>query len=166
MTATVLTGATSATPYSQTLAASGGQPPYSWNLLSGALPNGITLATNGVLSGTSTTGGIFFFDVQVTDSMAATATQTLALIVMTNAVISPGRMALIPSGWFVMGNSIGDGDITDATTTNIYVSAFYMDTNLVSYDQWQTVYAWAINHGYGFSQCWSGQGGKSSGARR
>ena len=59
-------------------------------------------------------------------------------------------MVLIPAGWFTMGNSIGDSDITDATPTNTYVSAFYMDTNLVSYSQWHGVYSWATSHGYGF----------------
>jgi formylglycine-generating enzyme required for sulfatase activity len=51
-----------------------------------------------------------------------------------------------------MGNSIGDSDITDANPTTVALSAFYMDTNLVSYAQWQSVYNWAINHGYGFFQ--------------
>jgi sulfatase modifying factor 1 len=49
-----------------------------------------------------------------------------------------------------MGNSLGDTNILDASPTNVYVSAFYMDTNLVSYGQWQSVYNWATNHGYGF----------------
>jgi formylglycine-generating enzyme required for sulfatase activity len=62
----------------------------------------------------------------------------------------PVGMVLIPAGSFVMGNSIGDGDIHDATPTNVYVSAFYMDTNLVSYSQWQTVDSYATSHGYGF----------------
>jgi formylglycine-generating enzyme required for sulfatase activity len=49
-------------------------------------------------------------------------------LLTTNA---PG-MALIPAGWFTMGDQ-ADGDISlDATPTNIYVSAFFMDVNLVS----------------------------------
>ena len=64
--------------------------------------------------------------------------------------IAPAGMALIPAGVFTMGNSIGDSDITDAATVTANVSAFYMDVNLVSYSQWQTVYNWATNHGYGF----------------
>ena len=76
----------------------------------------------------------------------------------------PSGMALIPAGAFTMGNSIGDGDITDANPTNVTVSAFYMDMNLVSYSQWQSVYSWATNHGYGFVNAGVGQGGESSGA--
>ena len=37
------------------------------------------------------------------------------------------------------------------------VSAFYMDTNLVSYSQWQSVYSYATNHGYGFDYAGSGK---------
>jgi formylglycine-generating enzyme required for sulfatase activity len=66
-------------------------------------------------------------------------------------------MALIPGGSFTMGNSIGDSDITDATPTNVYVSAFYMDKNLVSYSQWQSVYSWATNNGYSFDDVGSGK---------
>ena len=64
---------------------------------------------------------------------------------------TPDGMALIPAGFFRMGNSIGDSDITDAKPTNVYVSAFYMDTNLLASNQWVTVYAYATNHGYGFN---------------
>ncbi len=65
-------------------------------------------------------------------------------------------MVLIPAGLFRMGNYLfyqsatNDTDITDANPTNITVSAFYMDVNLVSSNQWRTVYSYATNHGYGF----------------
>ena len=58
-------------------------------------------------------------------------------------------MVLIPAGAFTIGNSIGDADITDATPLSVTVSAFLMDSNLVSWSQWQSVYSWATNHGYG-----------------
>jgi hypothetical protein len=63
---------------------------------------------------------------------------------------TPAGMALIPAGWFTMGNSIGDSDITDANPTNVYVSAFVMDVNLVNYGLWINVYAYATGHGYNF----------------
>jgi formylglycine-generating enzyme required for sulfatase activity len=68
-------------------------------------------------------------------------------------------MALIPAGAFTMGDTL-DGE-SDAIPTNIYVSAFYMDTNLVSYSQWQTVYAYATSHGYGFHNAGSGKAGNN-----
>lgn len=62
-------------------------------------------------------------------------------------------MALIPAGSFIMGDTVDA--IPDAMPTNIYVSAFYMDTNLVSYGQWQSVYAYATNNGYVFDNAGS-----------
>ena len=68
----------------------------------------------------------------------------------------PPGMAFIPAGVFTIGNSIGDPDITNATPTNVIVSSFYMDVNLVTYSQWLSVYNWATNHGYGFDNPGSG----------
>jgi hypothetical protein len=78
--------ATIGLPYSQTLTASGGTPPYLWSVLSGALPNGIGLSpSSGVLSGTPAAAGSFTFTVRVSDSTAPTqltATTTLTLNVV------------------------------------------------------------------------------------
>src|ERR1700683_3255749 len=64
-----LSSATETTPYSVGLAAMGGVPPYSWEVSSGTLPGGFTLASNtGVLSGTTTQIGTFIFSATVTDS--------------------------------------------------------------------------------------------------
>ena len=68
--------------------------------------------------------------------------------VTATALATPQGMALIPAGLFTMGDSL-DGQ-SYATPTNITVSAFYMDNNLVTYAQWQSVYFWATNQGYGF----------------
>jgi formylglycine-generating enzyme required for sulfatase activity len=59
---------------------------------------------------------------------------------------TPAGMALIPAGWFTMGDTL-DGE-SDATPTNIYVSAFIMDVNLVNYGLWTNVYDYAISQGY------------------
>jgi formylglycine-generating enzyme required for sulfatase activity len=67
----------------------------------------------------------------------------------------PSGMALIPAGSFTMGDTL-DGE-SDAIPTNVYVSAFYMDTNLVSYSKWQTVYNWATANGYGFDNAGLGK---------
>jgi hypothetical protein len=55
-------------PYNQTIAASGGVSPLTFTLSSGALPPGLTLATNGVISGTPTSSGSSAFTVKVTDA--------------------------------------------------------------------------------------------------
>jgi formylglycine-generating enzyme required for sulfatase activity len=67
----------------------------------------------------------------------------------------PSGMALIPAGSFTMGDTL-DGE-RDAIPTNVTVSAFYMDVNLVSYSQWQSVHDWATNNGYGFVHAGSGK---------
>jgi hypothetical protein len=63
--------------YSQSLAASGGQSPYTWSLAPGwtNVPFGLTLGANGVLSGTPDGFGAAFFGVRVTDDLGATADQ-------------------------------------------------------------------------------------------
>lgn len=64
-------------------------------------------------------------------------------------VVAPPGMALIPAGSFTIGDTLGE--IGSAPPTNVYVSAFFMDTNLVTYyEQWSPVYAYANSHGYGF----------------
>lgn len=63
-------------PYSFQLEADGGTPPYTWARISGdALPQGITLSTGGLLSGTPKTSGESTFTLRVTDSAAATLDQ-------------------------------------------------------------------------------------------
>jgi len=66
-------------------------------------------------------------------------------------------MASIPAGSFTIGDTL-DGE-SDAIPTNIYLSAFYMDTNLVSLSQWQGVYSYATSHAYGFEHAGAGKAG-------
>ena len=68
----------------------------------------------------------------------------------------PSGMALIPAGSFTMGDTL-DGESDATPTVSVTVSAFYMDVNLVSSNQWQSVYYWATNHGYGFVNAGSGK---------
>src|ERR1022692_1974356 len=79
ITTSSLPAGTVGVPYSQTLAASGGSPPYSWSLFSGALPAGLSLAAGGTISGTPGTAGPSSFTVRVTDSASASATAALSL---------------------------------------------------------------------------------------
>jgi hypothetical protein len=65
-------------PYSATLKATGGLPPFTWSIGSGTLPPGFSISADGVISGTPTTLGSTTFKVQVTDSQSPTAAIDLA----------------------------------------------------------------------------------------
>ena len=71
--------------------------------------------------------------------------------VNTNLIMAfnpPAGMVLIPAGEFTIGDTLdGEGD---AIPTNVYVSAFYMDVNLVSSNLWKGVYTYARSQGYAF----------------
>ena len=80
--ASPLTAGTVATAYSNTISASGGTGPYTFTVTSGTVPAGLTLATNGSLSGTPTAGGSFNFTITATDTVGgATGSQAYALTV-------------------------------------------------------------------------------------
>jgi hypothetical protein len=66
-------------PYSQTLHAAGGLPPYTWSVASGNIGAGLNLSADGVISGTPTTAGTSVFAVRVTDSAQQSITRTLAI---------------------------------------------------------------------------------------
>ena len=70
------------TPYPTTqLTASGGTPPYSWSISSGALPAGMSLSSSGVISGTPTTAGTYNFTVHVSDSASHAATWNASIVI-------------------------------------------------------------------------------------
>jgi hypothetical protein len=97
ITTTTLANATSGTAYSTTLAATGGQSPYKWGLVSGTLPTGMTLSTAGVLAGTPSQNGTFNFTVSATDSEAIPWVASLPLSLLVSAPLSITTTSL-PSG--------------------------------------------------------------------
>jgi hypothetical protein len=81
-TSTPMVGGQQGSAYSQALTAVGGVTPYTWSLTGGTLPTGLSLDSLGDLTGTPATLGTFAFTVQVTDRANHTATQALALTVV------------------------------------------------------------------------------------
>src|SRR5580704_13862878 len=73
-TASPLPSGVSGTPYSTTIFASGGTPPYTFTLV-GNGPVGLSISASGSLSGTPSQIGTFGFTVQVTDNRQITATK-------------------------------------------------------------------------------------------
>ena len=65
-------------------------------------------------------------------------------------------MVMIPAGSYNRGDNL-DSE-SDAPVYSVFINAFLMDSNLVTYGQWQTVYNWAITNGYSFDNPGSGKG--------
>jgi len=98
VTPAALPSATVAQAYSQSFAAAGGVAPYTYAVTAGALPAGLTLASNGALSGTPTAGGTFNFTVTATDSSTGagpyTASQAVTLTVNGSTIaVTPTALA-------------------------------------------------------------------------
>src|SRR5664280_2673123 len=120
ITTKALPAGTTSVPYSATLGAAGGTPPYTWTIL-GNLPSGLMLnASTGLISGTPTTGGPSGITLKVQDSATPPATALspiLALVInpaLTNAALT-GNFAFSFSGYnsgtpvFMAGRFTTDG---------------------------------------------------------
>ncbi len=90
LTSSLPEGATG-TPYSQTLAANGGTGALNFSILSGNLPQGLTLASSGLISGTPAQSGSFTLTFRVTDSATPPQTADLVLVL---AVAAPTPLTL------------------------------------------------------------------------
>jgi hypothetical protein len=89
------------TLYSTTLAASGGTTPYSWTIVAGALPPGLSFAASGLISGSPTTAGTFSFYAQVTDKSVPAQSTIAPFVLNISAVITPlliSSSAALPDG--------------------------------------------------------------------
>jgi formylglycine-generating enzyme required for sulfatase activity len=79
----------------------------------------------------------------------------LTLLASVSVYASPSSkgMAAITNGWFLRGDANDANANGDAPTNQVFVSAFQMDTNLVSVALWQQVYNYAMNtnQNYGFT---------------
>jgi hypothetical protein len=110
-------------PFSETFTQTGSIGTATFTLGSGTLPAGITLATNGVLSGTPTQPGSFPITVTVTDSNGCTgtsATYTLVIacqtITVTNPANTTGPAGAPFSETFTQTGAIGTATFTTAST--------------------------------------------------
>ena len=82
ITTTSLPNARRNKSYSRTLAATGGLAPYTWSVVGGNLPPGLTLnASTGVVSGKATTIATYNFTVQARDSQGTPVTDTQSLTI-------------------------------------------------------------------------------------
>jgi len=93
ITTTGLPDGTTTVAYSQSLAASGGDGSYTWSITAGALPDGLSLAADGTISGTPSAAASSTFTTKVTDATGRTASVELSLEVATPVVISTTSLA-------------------------------------------------------------------------
>jgi uncharacterized protein (TIGR03437 family) len=94
-----LPNAQAGAPYNQTVKSSGGIPPNTWSIVSGALPGGVALdRTNGTISGSPEAAGQFSFSIKVADSFASFSTAAL------NITVDPAALAL-PAQTTASGNA-------------------------------------------------------------
>jgi hypothetical protein len=83
--------------YSQQMAATGGVPPYTWSVSSGALPPGVSLnSSTGLISGTPTAAGNFGFQLAVGDKAEGKASAAFTIVVAGKLAIS--TPSPLPSG--------------------------------------------------------------------
>lgn len=68
--------------YHALLEATGGEEPYAWVLESGALPPGLGLSAEGIISGSPAQTGMYGFSVQVADEGGQNASQSLEIEVL------------------------------------------------------------------------------------
>jgi Ca2+-binding RTX toxin-like protein len=93
-----LPGATLGKAYAQAISSTGGTLPNTWSIASGSLPPGLALsATTGVISGTPTAAGTYAFSAKLTDSVGASATKPLSIVVAA-AVTPPPPPPPAPTG--------------------------------------------------------------------
>ena len=67
--------------YAQSLAASGGTPPYKWSTANGTLPPGLSLDPSGRISGKPNAAGGWSFTLTVTDSASKTKSQDFTVTI-------------------------------------------------------------------------------------
>jgi hypothetical protein len=105
---------------STALQASGGVPPFTWALApaSNPLPTGLSLASDGTISGTPTAAGTFDFTVQVTDSQPVITTANLSITVGNPGLLT-GDYAFEFSGFDSSGGVVVAGSFTADGAGNI-----------------------------------------------
>jgi hypothetical protein len=84
--------------FSQTLTASGGTAPYTFSVVSGALPTGTTLSVAGglgLVSGTPTTNGTYTFTIRASDANNCGVDRAYTVIITTSVPTMPEMFLIL-----------------------------------------------------------------------
>jgi hypothetical protein len=85
--------------YTTSLSATGGTQPYTWSLIAGSLPGGISLSSStGVISGMPTTAGSSTFVAQAQDATGSKASATFTIVITTSAPQLGLGVTTLPNG--------------------------------------------------------------------
>lgn len=79
--AEVLQSGTTGVAYSETVTSPSGVSPFTFSLLSGALPTGLSLSSGGVISGTPSVAGTYTFTIRATDANGSTGDTPFEIII-------------------------------------------------------------------------------------
>lgn len=104
ITNTSLPGGVEGVAYSATMLATGGVAPYTWSIMQGALPTGLTMSASGVISGAPTAAGSYSFVVRVLDSQPVASTRSFTVVIGAGLKIS--NTSPLPSGTVGRGYSL------------------------------------------------------------
>ncbi len=115
-------------PYEYTLTATGGIEPYTWSIISGALPDNLTLdGSTGIISGTPIEDGDFSFTFQVEDAEGNIETKSCGMSVISGECTE----FTAPEVWANLGaGEVGDSLGGFNSVTAISVSANWINIGM------------------------------------
>jgi hypothetical protein len=147
-----LPAATAGTFYSQAITATGGTSPYGYAVTSGALPDGLSLATDGTLSGTPTASGDFPVTVTATDAHGCTGGLAYSLHVAPAAEgLCPGTTPNVNGAW-LWTRVWNECPSSDLTVTNNYPSQIQIGDLISCPSGWANLHIWDVSADGGASR--------------
>lgn len=94
-----------------------GSPAPTFSVTSGALPNGVTLSSSGLLSGTPTQSGTFTFTITATNGTAPDATQSFTLTVNAAPTTPTVNLSIAPATGTEAGTTLFTATATASATS-------------------------------------------------